>query len=290
MGGHYYKIVFADDYNTEELLMSSRPFLQPNVNEGDCHDLLFTMTINDEWLAEHTGREIGQFDCGGCNHGVYILEDGSYLIEVSDTCNTKCCIMQINSGFSSAIVRLNGNQRQRLFGLNNALMMTYAFAGSLHATLLMHASVVRKDGYGYLCLGVSGTGKSTHTGLWLKYIPDTDLMNDDTPVVRVCNDGVVRVYGSPWSGKTPCYRDVEAPVGAFLQLRQAPYNKIRKQTVIEGLASLLPSCSVMKWDKQNHEATCLAVSKILERTSTYVLECLPDEDAARLSYSTIKQK
>ena len=46
-------------------------------------------------------------------------------------------------------------------------------------------------------LGKSGTGKSTHARMWLKYIQGTDLVNDDNPVVRVANDGTAVVYGSP---------------------------------------------------------------------------------------------
>lgn len=286
VGRHTYCVDFCDDKNTHELLPSSEPFRQKEAPAEET-PLLFTLTVNDEWRPTTKGKEIGQFDCGGNNHGVYILEDGSYQILVSDVHGHHCCLLQAVPDFSSATVCLNGTYAMRTFGLNNALMMMYAFAGADKNTVLMHASVVRKDGLGYLCLGVSGTGKSTHTGLWLKYIPETDLLNDDNPVVRVCEDGVVRVFGSPWSGKTPCYRDVEAPIGGFLQLKQAPYNKISRQSTIDGFASLLPSCSVMKWDARDYTGTCDTVGTILEKTPTYFLECLPDEAACRLSYSTM---
>ncbi|MBQ9640293.1 MAG: hypothetical protein IJV06_01820 [Bacteroidaceae bacterium] len=271
--------------NTAALLPSSQPFLLP---EADTTDLLFTLTVDDGWRPAVRGEEIGQFNCGGNNHGVYRLPDGSYQIVVSDVQDRQCSLLEVTADFRQAKVCLNGTFAMRNFGLNNALMMAYAFAGSQCQTLLMHASVVRKDGYGYLCLGVSGTGKSTHTGLWLKHIPGTDLMNDDNPVVRRCPDGVVRVYGSPWSGKTPCYRNVEAPVGAFLQLQQAPHNKIRRQSVVESFASLLPSCSVMKWDERDYMGTCDTVAAIMQTTPTYLLECLPDEAACQLSYNTIR--
>ena len=114
-------------------------------------------------------------------------------------------------------------------------------------------------------------------------------MNDDNPVVRY-NNGEVTIYGSPWSGKTPCYRNIKAPIGAFLQLKQAPYNKIRRQTIIEAFASMLPSCSVMKWDKRIHGTICDTVSKVMNVVPNYILECLPDEAAARLSYSTMSGK
>ncbi len=286
VGRHIYCVDFCDDKNTRELLPSSEPFRQKEAPAEET-PLLFTLTVNDAWRPKTKGKEIGQFDCGGNNHGVYILEDGSYQILVSDVCKHQCCLLQALPDFSSATVCLNGNYSMRTFGLNNALMMMYAFAGADKKTVLMHASVVRKDGYGYLCLGVSGTGKSTHTSLWLKHIPETDLMNDDNPVVRVCDDGIVRVFGSPWSGKTPCYRDVEAPIGGFLQLKQAPYNKISRQTTIDGFASLLPSCSVMKWDARDYTGTCDTVGDILSMVPTYFLECLPDEAACQLSYKTM---
>lgn len=286
VGRHIYCVNFLDEKNSEVLLPSSKPFKLAQEPTNDT-PLLFTLNVDDSWRPDAKGKEIGQFDCGGNNHGVYQLEDGSYQILVSDFNSNQCCLLQANADFSSATVCLNGNYAMRNFGLNNALMMMYAFAGSDKNTALMHASVVRKDGYGYLCLGVSGTGKSTHTGLWLKHIADTDLMNDDNPVVRVCDDGVVRVFGSPWSGKTPCYRDVEAPIGGFLQLKQAPYNKISRQSAVDGFASLLPSCSVMKWDKRDYVGTCDTVGIILEKVPTYFLECLPDEAACQLSYSTM---
>ena len=90
----------------------------------------------------------------------------------------------------------------RSFGLNNALMLIFAFAGSRHDTLLIHASLVRQNGYGYAFIAKSGTGKSTHVSLWLRHLPGCDLMNDDNPIVRII-DGEAYIFGGPWNGKTP---------------------------------------------------------------------------------------
>lgn len=280
-----YKVVFADDVNNDELIPSSQVF-RIDEKEAEGKEILFTLTVDDSFRPAKKGEEIGQFDCGGCNHGVYQTEDGGYQILVSDERGRQACLIQANADFSEGNVALNGTFSMRTFGLNNALMMMYAFSAADKQTVLMHASVIRKDGRGYLCLGVSGTGKSTHTSNWLKYIPDTDLMNDDNPVVRVV-DGVATVFGSPWSGKTPCYRNVEAPIGGFLQLKQAPFNKIRRQTVIESFASLLPSCSVMKWDRRDYIGACDTVQALIERVPTYFMENLPNEEAVQISYKTM---
>ncbi len=295
VGRHIYCINFIDDKNSSALLPSSEPFKLEEAPVGE--PLLFELNVDDSWRPQQKGTEIGQFDCGGNNHGVYRLQMDSpeetegknfvYQIVVSDIYKHQCSLLQASSDFSVGHVCLNGDNNMRTFGLNNALMMMYAFASADKQTVLMHASVVRKDGKGYLCLGVSGTGKSTHTSNWLKYIPDADLMNDDNPIVRICDDGIARVFGSPWSGKTPCYRNVEAPIGGFLQLKQAPYNKIHRQSTIEGFASLLPSCSVMKWDRRDYVGTCDTVAKLLALVPTYFLENLPNEEACRLSYETM---
>ena len=288
VGRHHYCVNFSDEKNTSALLPSSEPFRVGDVPNDE--PLLFELIVDDTWRPAKKGKEIGQFDCGGNNHGVYHLEDGSYQILVSDVSGRQCCLIQATADFSSGNVCLNGDESMRNFGLNNALMMMYAFAGADKMTVLMHASVVRREGKGYLCLGVSGTGKSTHTHNWLQYVPDTDLMNDDNPVVRVCEDGVARVFGSPWSGKTPCYRNVEAPIGAFLQLKQAPYNKIERMKIVDGYASLLPSCSVMKWDRRDYVGTSDTVAKLLELVPVYFLENLPDEEAVKMSYEAMTGK
>ena len=116
--------------------------------------------------------------------------------------------------------------------IDNALMVLFALATADKGTVLFHAAVVSHQGRGYMFLGPSGTGKSTHARLWLKHIGGTELVNDDNPVVR---QGVV--YGSPWSGKTPCYRNVSYPLGGIVVLSQAPYNKIEQLGGIAGLRS-----------------------------------------------------
>lgn len=102
----------------------------------------------------------------------------------------------------------------------------FALSTADKGTVLFHAAVVSHEGRGYMFLGPSGTGKSTHASLWLKYIDGTELVNDDNPVVRITDDGQATVFGSPWSGKTPCYRHVSYPLGGIVMLSQAPYNKI----------------------------------------------------------------
>ena len=168
------------------------------------------------------------------------------------------------------------------FALSNALMVMYAMATAPLQTALFHAAVVGCDGRGYLFLGKSGTGKSTHARLWLKYIQGSELVNDDNPVVRVEADGSAWVYGSPWSGKTPCYRNMRLPLGGFVQLAQAPHNAIRRLKGLAAYAALVPSISGKRWDRRIADGLHETENALASTVPTWHLDCLPDEAAARL--------
>ena len=114
------------------------------------------------------------------------------------------------------------------------------------------------------------------------------MMNDDNPIVRIV-DGQPYIYGGPWSGKTPCYRNVKAPLGAVTRIDRASQNSIERLNPVDAFISMLSSCSSMKWDKEIYDNICDIVTRIVETTPIYTLHCLPDEGAAHLCYATIKR-
>ncbi|MCR4921069.1 MAG: hypothetical protein K5945_05085 [Bacteroidaceae bacterium] len=285
VGGHPLSITFAGDEDIDRMLPSFARFALTATPD---EPLLLEVVVDDNWPWDDPSHEIGQFDSTGNNYGVYLRPDGGYQYEISDVTGVLCSRVTTNADFSRIVVSLVGQtETQRNFGLNNALMLGYAFAAADRQTLLMHASVIRHAGRGYLMTAPSGTGKSTHTRLWYDNIPDCDLMNDDNPVVRIFPDGRVVVYGSPWSGKTPCYRNVEAPVGAIVRIRQRPENSIRQLRPSEAFGMLLPQMSSMKWDARVYRGVCDSITNLVRLCRIYELGCLPDADAARLCHDTV---
>lgn len=193
--------------------------------------------------------------------------------------------MRARPGFSQATLEVADYTD---FAVNNALMVLYALRTASLGTVLFHAAVIGNGGRGYLFLGRSGTGKSTHARLWLKHVPGSELVNDDNPVVRIGADGTARVYGSPWSGKTPCYKNMDLPVGGFVQLAQAPYNKIQRLKGIGAYAVLVPSISGKRWDRAIADGLHETENALASGVPVWMLECLPDEEAARLCSETIR--
>lgn len=253
-------------------------------------ELFFHLTVDDALRPvskEHRER-IRKFDTGNGETVVDLIDDGGYQYIIKDIKSAECALLLSNKDFTECRCALNGNYNMRSFGLNNALMLIFAFAGSRQDTLLIHASLVRQNGYGYAFTAKSGTGKSTHVSLWLRHIPGCDLMNDDNPIVRII-DGQPYIYGGPWSGKTPCYRNVKARLGAITRIDRAPANSVDRLAPIDAFASLLPSCSSMKWDEDIFRRICNTVTKIVETTPIYTLHCLPNQEAAILCNKTISR-
>lgn len=180
--------------------------------------------------------------------------------------------------------------QQTKLAIDNALMIQYALSTACNSTLLFHASAVWHEGKGYMFLGPSGTGKSTHARLWQQHISGAELINDDNPVVRFGADGIPMVYGSPWSGKTPCYRNVACRLDGIVILRQAPYNKIIPVRGIRAYAALLPSISGNRWNRRIADGLHDTENRLAGNVGVWQMDCLPDREAALKCESTVREK
>lgn len=240
-----------------------------------------------------------------------------WLFRVAMVANAPiCCEMECSENFTEGVLYIIPDCQDVRFCIDNALMLLYAFRTAPLMTLEMHAAVVVKadrlkhpttqmssgtphavrcqtaalldhpyglidsQEKGYLFLGHSGTGKSTHARQWLAAFDDAWLLNDDNPILRVMEDGEVRVYGSPWSGKTPCYNNAYARVGGIIKLSQAPHNKMRILSLPEAYAYMLSSASGLKMDRQMADCMYESIKHVITHVKCYHLDCLPNTEAA----------
>lgn len=221
-----------------------------------------------------------------------IGKDADWLIRISQTANVPiCCELQSNTDFTQGMLRIATDYPDIRFCIDNALMLMYAFRTAPLKTLEMHAAVVVKqdDGeVGYLFLGHSGTGKSTHARQWLQAFTDTWLLNDDNPILRIMDDGEIRVYGSPWSGKTPCYKNAHARVGGIIKLSQAPRNFIQPLTLPQAYAHIYSSTSGLKMIQKMADHLYESIKYIITNIKCYHLDCLPHIDAATTCWKEIR--
>ena len=248
-----------------------------HVEDGD-------IPSSDNWEHVYTDRS----DEDMPRIEMYRLE-GQWLFRVSMSREGEIvCAMRCSEDWSE--VSLFMHPAYVRFAIDNAAMLVYAFATVGHKTLLFHSSVTVRDGLAYMFLGHSGTGKSTHSQQWKAAFPEVELLNDDNPAVRIMDDRTVRVYGTPWSGKTPCYKASSAPVAALVQLAQAPQNTITRLRMSQAYPFILASVSGLKVLPKMMDQIYESIALLLELCPVYKLECLPNPDAARVCYEEINRE
>ncbi|MDR0989295.1 MAG: S24/S26 family peptidase [Prevotellaceae bacterium] len=283
IGAHLVRLSSA--FSFDRLLPSFAPFcveeeeqkagLTVRIKRSNLRTLPADCTLLTEFEWEEAACRI--FSTADSRRIIQLLPEQSPLVY------TAVC----HADYTDADLYLHG-KRLDAFVLNNFLMMLYAFATAPTGTLLLHASVVIREQQAYAFLGKSGTGKSTHTKLWLDHLSGTELLNDDNPIVRLFPESKeATIYGSPWSGKTPCYRNLSAPLGALVRLEQAPMNEIVRLSAAYSFAAVFPSCSCLRQEERVNSGVIEGVKQLLSTVPVYQLRCLPDEEAARLCSTTI---
>ena len=182
-------------------------------------------------------------------------------------------------------VKMCGNWSVRLYRF--AMWVGLGLMVAPTCTVAVHSSCIVYKDKAVLFLGESGTGKSTHTRLWRENIEGAFLLNDDSPFLRV-EEGKVWVYGSPWSGKTPCYKQERYELKGCIRLSQAPYNRIQKLQVLQAYGAIHPSCPPeFAYDNGLYNHISLFINHLLTSVPFYHLACLPDAAAAHMSCMTL---
>ena len=266
------------------LMDNYEPFAEPSENAPESP--LFTLLVEHSTALPEFTEETRQDDEGQeilCGHDGTGSSMFNFRLRDADVGTLLC-----SPGYTQArlVVPDTTNLNSVKFAVNNSLMVLYALATAKLGTALFHAAVVTYRGKGYMFLGKSGTGKSTHARLWLRYNEGSELLNDDNPVVRISGDSAV-VYGSPWSGKTPCYKNESSPLGGIVLLSQAPFNKIERLRGVSAYAALVPSISGKRWERDIADGLHFTENALAGNVPVWYLECLPDEGAAKLCRETV---
>ena len=152
--------------------------------------------------------------------------------------------------------------------------------------MLLHASCIAKDGMAYLFSAKSGTGKSTHTHLWLEHLDGVSMINDDKPAVREI-DGTFYACGTPFSGKNDESSNQLVPIRAIVFLERAAENSIERITPKEALP-LFMSQTIRPAKKEYMIKMLDVLDRVLTDVPVYRLHCNISRDAVMTAYNGIE--
>lgn len=156
-----------------------------------------------------------------------------------------------------------------------------------HNGIMLHSSCVEKDGYAYLFSADCGTGKSTHTHLWLKNLSGTRIINDDKPALRL-EDGVWYAHGTPFSGKHNESTNTKVPVRAIVFIERAEKNEVSRLDTAEAVKLIFKQLLTAR-DREIGFKLLEKVDLLLTKVPVFSLKCNMDDDAAITSYNEIER-
>ena len=273
------------NYDLASIIKGFKPFEV----EADDTAPVATITLHNAPATEICGTTLASSYLAEANaDGEFIRTERGYAYIVTrrdNIANKALFEIDYSTKLINCYVELNDNVDISV--LRFGLWVMYGIVIAPMRGIAIHSSTIEWNGRCALFLGESGTGKSTHTRLWRENIEGARLLNDDSPIIRVMN-GSVNVYGSPWSGKTPCYINRHFPIAGFVRLSQAPHNKIKRLNALVAIGALLPSCPhIFAEDNTLQDELCTTLSEVISMTPVYTLACLPNAEAAQLSHSTL---
>ena len=154
--------------------------------------------------------------------------------------------------------------------------------------ILLHSSCIVVDGVAYAFSADSGTGKSTHTQLWLKRFGDRAYMlNDDKPAIRLIGD-TVYACGTPWSGKFDYSTPAVVPLAGICFLERSENNWIKRAETSKALYNIF-SQTIRRLGEENMNKLLDNLTEIFNNVPIYQLGCNISDEAVECSYNAMKK-
>ena len=153
-------------------------------------------------------------------------------------------------------------------------------------TFLMHGSAVAVDNSAYLFTAPSGTGKTTHTNLWLHNIEGAYIVNGDKPLIKV-EENSVRVFGTPWSGKEGMNKNTAVPLKAICLLKRGKENSIKEISYLEAYPTLLNQI-YRPHEEESLKLTLNLLNEAAKNIRFYELSCNISPAAAKVAFEGMR--
>lgn len=151
--------------------------------------------------------------------------------------------------------------------------------------IVFHGSAVAVGDKAYLFTAKSGTGKTTHSKLWLKNIKGSYIVNGDKPVIRMI-DGKPFVCGTPWMGKENYGTNKNVLLDAICFLKRGEENHL-KPLEFSDMLSVILGQSYRPPTPDALLKTLKTIEKIGNSTRLYELTCNMEDEAAITAYRGI---
>lgn len=153
---------------------------------------------------------------------------------------------------------------------------------------MLHSSAVAVDNRAYLFSAPSGTGKSTHTGLWRDYFGERAvIINDDKPAIRKIG-GEILAFGTPWSGKSDLNVNVGVPLKGICVLSRSETNFIEPMDEGEAVFSILNQ-TIRPETEDNMDILLTLLDETIRNVKVWRMGCNISIEAAKMAHENMSR-
>ena len=153
---------------------------------------------------------------------------------------------------------------------------------SEYDAFLFHGSVIDLAGNAYVITAPSGTGKTTHTRLWLEeFSGEASILNGDKPIIRII-DGIPYACGTPWQGKERYGKNEIRPLRGFAFLTRGAENRATPIEPSEAVTAFMTQIYLPKQSQMGLIKTMRLADTVIRGVKLVSLECNMDPEAAHI--------
>ena len=227
----------------------------------------------------------------------FVSKNGRYYFESHNNCgfydhidevNKTVTMMNTNTKWNDITYRFS--DLSDLFGIETDTAVFNVLGNLFQQSILnydgmvIHASTIKYNGKAITFTAPSGTGKSTHTGLWKKYYPETVVINDDMPAIRFIDDKAY-AFGTPWSGKTEINENDFAPLEAMVFIERGEVCSIDEISPVDAFVRMMREVPIYPFKHQSDRLMSV-MNQLFSKVPAYLLKC----DISKNAVDIVKNK
>lgn len=146
--------------------------------------------------------------------------------------------------------------------------------------MVLHGAAIEYKREGIIFSGISGAGKSTEAHLW-QYYRNALILNGDAPAIHD-EDGMPRVYGTPWNGTSGESINRSTPLKAIVLVKKGDCNKLRAVDEKEAVLAVFSNTFHMNFDLGLIDFCITYIQKLVKHIGVYELTCRVEEEAVNV--------
>ena len=157
-----------------------------------------------------------------------------------------------------------------------------------YGALLIHGAAISVNGFAYVFIAPSGTGKTTHIMKWIENCPDSFVINGDKPFILTGGDDKYpRVFSSPWAGKEDMYAMHSAPLKAIIYIDRNEENSMEKIEFPQAFMYIFKQVFRAS-DEEIMRKTIQLIQKLKDKVSFWHFNCNNfKDDCFEIAYKTL---